>query len=218
MICGCLSNASPRLNLGGGAGPILGNNPWSVALPRGDGPIVVDMANSRVAAGKVREARAAGVPIPEGWALDAAGKPTTDPSAALAGSLLPMAGHKGFVISLLVSMLTAGLAGGQAEGSVHAVDDVDSPQFMSQVVWALEPSFFAGKRAFAQVVEAVSARLGGADSEARLPGTVQFRLRSVAGKEVVVFDEAVWRRVEGELAALLGSRLASALDVVSLVE
>ena len=218
VVCGCLSNASPRLSLGGAAGPILGNNPWSVALPRVDGPIVVDMANSQVAAGKIREALSAGVPIPEGWALDEMGKPTSDPAVALAGSLLPMAGHKGFAIALLVSVLTAGLAGAETEGAVRAVDDVASAQNMSQVVWALEPSFFAGREVFAEVVEAVSERLGGSNGRARLPGTVHSRLRSVAGKEVVVFDEVTWRRVEGELSALLGSRRVSALEVVSLDE
>ena len=216
LVCGCMSNASPRLGLGGAAGPIFGNNPWSVALPREAGPIVVDMANSEVAAGKIREAQAAGVSIPGGWALDATGSPTSDPDAALAGSLLPMAGYKGFVIALLVSVLTAGLAGGDTEGSVRSVDDLASPQAMSQVVWALEPSFFAGRDALARVVEVLSERLG-SYGRARLPGTVQERLRLVSGKEVVAFDEGAWRRVERDLSALLGSRRTSAaLEVVPL--
>lgn len=218
LVCGCMSNASPRLGLGGAAGPILGNNPWSVALPRAGGPIVVDMANSLVAAGKLREALAAGVPIPEGWALDPAGKPTSDPAAALAGSLLPMAGHKGFVLALLVSVLTAGLAGGEPESRVRSVDEVASPQAMSHVVWALDPSFFAGRQAFAEVLETVSERLGGPNEGARLPGAVQRRRRSIAGKEVVAFDEAAWRRVERELSTLLGSRRASTLEVMALEE
>lgn len=218
VLCGCMSNASQRLSAGVGSSRLLGNNPWAVGVPRGSTPIVVDMANSRVAAGKIRQALASGEEIPEGWALDEEGTPTTDPAAALAGSLLPVGGYKGFSIALLVSVLTAGLAGGGTEASVHPVDDLDAPQSMSQVVWALDPSKFAGSADFASVVEMVSAEVEQSGGSVRLPGTEQRGRRLIGGREVVVLDEVRWERLDARLEEVQGGSLASIVEVVSLDE
>src|SRR5574342_872617 len=88
-MIGCTAtNASPRLAPTGGVERFFGNNPWSIAVPAGQRPpVVLDMANSVVAAGKIRAFLREGKPIPEGWALDAQGAPTTDPAEALKGIL-----------------------------------------------------------------------------------------------------------------------------------
>lgn len=216
MVCGCMSNASPRLSPGAGSRPMFGNNPWSVALPSHDAPIVVDMANSRVAAGKIRAAKAAGRSIPKGWALDVDGKPTTDPAAALAGSLLPMGGYKGLSISLLVSVLTAGLAGGELESNVRPVDDVATPQAMSQLVWALDPSLFSGRDTLLALASTVATRIDAALGDVRVPGTNRSGLRLVEGKEVVILDDSTWQRVEPQFRGLQSRTGAPVPELVSL--
>ena len=107
---GCVAilatNASPAMAPWGGRGRVVGTNPWSIAAPAGRHDVVVmDIANTAVARGKVYLARQRGEPIPAGWAIDADGAPTTDPAAAIAGAILPMAGHKGYAISLMMDVL-----------------------------------------------------------------------------------------------------------------
>ena len=96
----------------GATRPAIGNNPIAYAAPRPDGPpFVVDFAMSNVARGKIHVAERDGLPIPEGWAIDAQGRPTTDAVAALAGSLLPAAGHKGLALAMIVEVLAGALTG-----------------------------------------------------------------------------------------------------------
>lgn len=96
----------------GAAKAFLGTNPISVAIPTGDeDPVVLDMATSVAAVGKVTSARAKGEPIPLGWAIDAAGNPTTDPDRALDGALLPTGTYKGYGLGLVIEVLSSLLAG-----------------------------------------------------------------------------------------------------------
>ncbi|GJD51594.1 putative oxidoreductase YjmC [Methylobacterium crusticola] len=111
------TNASPAMAPWGGRAKALGNNPWSWAAPAGrHAPLVLDIANTAVARGKIYLARQKGQAIPEGWAMDASGRPTTDPQAAIDGLILPMAGHKGYAISVVMDMLS-GVLTGSAFGS-----------------------------------------------------------------------------------------------------
>lgn len=106
------TNASPAMAPWGGREKAVGNNPWSWTAPAGRfEPLMLDIANTAVARGKIYLARQKGVPIPEGWAIDAAGAPTTDPVAALEGVVMPMAGHKGYAISVVMDMLSGVLSG-----------------------------------------------------------------------------------------------------------
>ena len=98
----------------------MGNNPWSVAAPAGPHPpMVLDIANTVVARGKVFLARQKGLPIPAGWAINAAGEPTTDPAEALAGIILPMGEHKGYSISVALDVLSGVLTGSGFGTGVH---------------------------------------------------------------------------------------------------
>jgi LDH2 family malate/lactate/ureidoglycolate dehydrogenase len=107
------TNASPAMAPWGGKIKTVGTNPWSIAAPAGTrGVTVMDIANTAVARGKIYLAQQRGEStIPEGWALDADGKPTTDPAAAISGLIMPMAGHKGYVISLMMDVLSGVLTG-----------------------------------------------------------------------------------------------------------
>ncbi|MFF1318735.1 Ldh family oxidoreductase [Streptomyces chartreusis] len=118
---GCVAllatNASPAMAPWGGREKRLGTNPWSIAAPGGRyGTVVMDIANTAVARGKIYAARERGEPIPAGWAADADGAPTTDPRRAIEGLILPMAGHKGYAISFTFEVL-AGVLTGSAFGS-----------------------------------------------------------------------------------------------------
>ncbi|MFD9195333.1 Ldh family oxidoreductase [Streptomyces phaeochromogenes] len=118
---GCVAilatNASPAMAPWGGREKRVGTNPWSIAAPAGRyGTAVMDIANTAVARGKIYHAKERGAPIPEGWAADTDGVPTTDPRRAIEGLILPMAGHKGYVISFMFDVL-AGVLTGSSFGS-----------------------------------------------------------------------------------------------------
>jgi LDH2 family malate/lactate/ureidoglycolate dehydrogenase len=114
------TNASPAMAPWGGRAKAVGNNPWSIAAPAGrHAPMVLDIANTAVARGKVYLARQRGERIPDGWALDAEGRPTTDPRAAIEGIILPMAGHKGYGITVMMDVLSGVLTGSGFAAEVH---------------------------------------------------------------------------------------------------
>ncbi|MEB3370100.1 Ldh family oxidoreductase [Saccharopolyspora mangrovi] len=113
---GCLAllatNASPAMAPWGGREKSVGTNPWSITAPAGSyGTAVMDIANTAVARGKIYLAEERGEPIPEGWAADANGVPTTDPREAVDGLILPLAGHKGYAISFMFDVLAGVLTG-----------------------------------------------------------------------------------------------------------
>nr|MCU0890064.1 Ldh family oxidoreductase [Rubritepida sp.] len=108
-----MCNTRPLMPPPGGAERLVGNNPLAMAMPsEGGEPLVLDMALSASAMGKIRLAASAGRAIPEGWAVDADGRPTTDPAAAIKGMLLPAAGPKGFGLAMMIDLLCGGLSGG----------------------------------------------------------------------------------------------------------
>lgn len=113
---GCIgvltTNSSPAMAPWGGREKAVGSNPWSVATPAGAGRVsVMDVSNTVVARGKIYLARQRGVQTPSGWAITTEGRPTTDPAEALAGTILPMAEHKGYVISVMMDVLSGVLTG-----------------------------------------------------------------------------------------------------------
>lgn len=113
---GCIgflsTNASPAMAPWGGMEKRVGNNPWSWSAPAGrHAPMMLDIANTAVARGKLYLARQRGEAIPDTWAIDAQGNATVDPAAGIAGTILPMAGHKGYAISVIMDMLSGVLTG-----------------------------------------------------------------------------------------------------------
>jgi LDH2 family malate/lactate/ureidoglycolate dehydrogenase len=107
------TNGSPAMApWGGREQKTVGANPWSIATPGPDGrPVVLDIANTGVARGKIYAAAERGEQIPDHWAIDADGQPTTDPLAAIDGLLAPMSGHKGYGISFMMDVLSGVLTG-----------------------------------------------------------------------------------------------------------
>lgn len=113
MIGLAMCNADPLVAVPGSRGRVLGTNPLAYAIPCGEEkPVFLDIATSATAANKVIRAKALGQPIPEGWIVDAEGMPTTDPSGfPQLGALVPMAGHKGYGLALLIEVLCGVLTG-----------------------------------------------------------------------------------------------------------
>ncbi|TRW97847.1 Ldh family oxidoreductase [Paracoccus sp. M683] len=123
FIC---SNATTTIAPTGGKQARLGNNPLGFGFPApGGDPVILDMAMSVAARARIRNAAAAGQQIPEGWATDSQGLPTTDPAAALRGFLLPLGGYKGYGLSLCVDLLAGVLA--NAAYLTHVKSWVDAP-------------------------------------------------------------------------------------------
>ena len=117
MVLLAMTNCEPAMSPEGACEAFFGTNPLAVSVPSNKGfPIRIDLATSVVARGNIIAAQKAGKPIPEGWALDVEGRPTTDAAAALAGTVLAMAGHKGSALAMLVELF-CGVLSGAAVGS-----------------------------------------------------------------------------------------------------
>lgn len=176
---GCIaiiaSNSPAQMAPPGGKEKLLGTNPFAVVVPiPGDEPIIVDMATSVVAKSKFKEYKEKGLPLPEGWALDKNGVPTTDPDDAMAGFVLPMAGYKGYAISMLIDIV-AGLLSGAAslDGVGRFYSESPSSMNVGFVLTAIDPEIVLGDaygreiKEYARRVRESSAAVGGKVS---LPG------------------------------------------------
>ncbi len=172
MVGLCTTNAIPTLALPGTAAAALGNNPLAIGVPRGGSrpPVVVDLAMTQAALGKVGTHSREQVPVPDGWGLDREGRPSTDASAILASGLLqPMGGHKGVGLAVMMELLTAGLAGGLLGHEIHARDASGLDPDASKLFVAMDADAFGGAASLAARVDALEAHLHGLDDGARLP-------------------------------------------------
>jgi (2R)-3-sulfolactate dehydrogenase (NADP+) len=170
---------------------VLGTNPIAFAVPDGHGGVAFqwDFSTSAVALGKITMAQAAGEPIPEGWAIDADGNPTTDPDAALAGSLVSAGGYKGYGIGLLVEVLAAALTGSNRSVDVPPLKTPEgAPHDLGQYYIAIDPA--AHDPGFADQLVSLAATIA-ADPGTRLPGANRPSI-----SEVDVPDE-LWALVSG---------------------
>jgi LDH2 family malate/lactate/ureidoglycolate dehydrogenase len=137
------SNGGPAMAPWGGRKKIIGTNPWSVATPAGrHPPFLMDMANTGVARGKIYLARNKRQAIPEGWAIDKDGAPTTDPQAAIDGIILPMAGHKGYAIAMMVDVLSGVLTGSGFLSNVHSPYKTDEKSNCGHFMIAIDITKF----------------------------------------------------------------------------
>jgi LDH2 family malate/lactate/ureidoglycolate dehydrogenase len=142
---GCVAflsaNASPAMAPWGGRRKTVGTNPWSIAAPAGRyAPMVLDIANTGVARGKIYLAKQKGLPIPLGWAINAAGEPTTDATQAIDGLILPMAAHKGYGIAMMMDVLSGVLTGSAFGSRVKGPYQFDQRSGCGQLMIALDIS------------------------------------------------------------------------------
>lgn len=167
----------------GGRTALMGTNPIAFACPLdGRPPLVVDLSLSKVARGNILAAKQKGEPIPEGWALDAEGRPTTDPAAALAGTMLPVGDAKGTALALMVELLAAGITGGRFAAEASSFLDAEGPPpGTGQLILAIDPVALGGPQAAARC--AALAALIEAEPGARLPGSRRLEARARAERE-----------------------------------
>ena len=176
-------NSPKAIAFWGGQRPMMGTNPIAFAAPLPEGPpLVIDLALSRVARGKVVAAEKRGDAIPEGWALDGDGQPTTDPSAALKGSMLPVGEAKGAALALMVEVLSAALTasffGWEAS---NMFDDQGPAPNVGQTLLAIDPRATSGDAFFERMgvlVKAMESQAG-----VRMPGQSRLAARARAQQE-----------------------------------
>ncbi len=130
MVGVAMSNTRPLMPAPGGAERLVGNNPLAIAFPSAEGlPLVVDMAMSASAMGKIRIADAKGEPIPLGWATNEAGDPTTNAADAIKGMLLPAAGPKGFGLAVAIDLLCGAMSNGAFGSAVKPLYGPGNQQY-----------------------------------------------------------------------------------------
>ena len=203
MIGLALTHAEADVVPFGGRRAALGTNPLAVAVPRADGPpVLLDMATSAVAMGRVMLARKQGQPIPADWAVDADGEPTTDPQQASA--VVPMAGPKGYGLAFVVEVLAGLLSGSRSGTGVRRMyDDFDEPQGIGHLLGAIDPARFVAPGAFTGGVDRLAGQLKGTPpatgfDEVLLPGEPEDRAEARHRRDGVPIPE----EVRHELVAL----------------
>jgi (2R)-3-sulfolactate dehydrogenase (NADP+) len=197
MVALMFANTPAAIAPSGGAKAVFGTNPIAFACPLPERPsLVVDLSLSKVARGNILAARQKGERIPEGWALDSEGHPTTDPDAALRGTMLPFGGAKGTALALMVELLAAGLTGANYAGEASSFLDAEGdPPGTGQLIIAFDPAAFADNALsrFAALAASIEAQAG-----ARIPGARRRAARAKAAAEGLVVSEVLIK----EIAAL----------------
>lgn len=177
----CATNAIPVMLAWGSSHPLLGNNPLAIAVPHRPDPVVLDIAMSQAAYGKIGTYRREGKKAPPGWGLDAAGMPTDDPAAILATrKLLPMGDHKGAGLALMIELLTGALAGGLLSQEIAAVDATGQDPDSSKLFLAIDVDSLSERDQFARRVEDMLAYLRRTEPDARIkfPGERGWQTRT----------------------------------------
>ena len=155
MLLLAMTNCEPSMSPAGACEAFFGTNPIAVSFPTGKGfPVKIDMATSVVARGNIIAAKRQGKSIPLGWALDRNGNPTTDAEEALLGTVLAMAGHKGYALALMVELFSGVLSGasvGPGIGSMYK--DLDRPQDVGHFFWLLDISAFMELKTFIERID-----------------------------------------------------------------
>jgi (2R)-3-sulfolactate dehydrogenase (NADP+) len=179
----------------GGNKPLLGTNPIAFAAPRRNGePLVIDLSLSKVARGKIMVAARNDKPIPEGWALNAAGQPTTDPKAALEGSMVPMGDAKGAALALMVEILAAAVPGAALAFEASSFFTADGPPSgVGQLLIGFYPGPLSGD-AFPERLETLLSAITGQPGT-RLPGDRRLALRAQTREQGISLPDSLFREL-----------------------
>lgn len=199
MIGIAMSNAPASTVPIGGRKPMLGTNPLSIAVPAGTyAPLVLDMASSVVAQGKIILAAKQGEDhIPEGWAVDEHGMPTTDPQAALKGAMLPFGGAKGYAIAFIIDLLCSALSGAFDSTRIRSFwNDLDNPQGLGFFMGAWDVSHFLPVDLFKARVDDLIRQMKQCPptpgvEEVFIPGELEQRRREAALEQGIALDASV---------------------------
>ncbi|OGP93748.1 MAG: hypothetical protein A2156_15600 [Deltaproteobacteria bacterium RBG_16_48_10] len=198
MVGMVMCNGAASMPPWGGAEPFFGTNPISIAVPNGSGePVVLDMSSSLVARGKIRRAERLKQSIPLGWALDQNGEPTTDPSAAMKGTLVPIGGPKGYGLALMVDVLAGLLPGSQFGPQVKTFHQPLGPTGVGVFIMAIDVNRFMPIHQFKGLMQSYGdsikkSRKAKGVSRIYLPGEIELEKEKESLKEgIELSDSAV---------------------------
>ncbi len=205
VMCPSYATVAPT----GGNKPLLGTNPFAFGWPRkNDNPYVFDFATSVAARGEIELHRRAGKPLPEGWALDVEGNPTTEPEAALAGAMLPFGGHKGSAIGTMIELLAGIMIGDLTSPEVlDYLGTTTLAPFHGELIIAMSPQAFSAGRPgdpFRRAETLFDAIIG---QGARLPSQRRFAARKKSESEGISLTAVEMEQLD--------RLLAQGLDAVS---
>lgn len=177
--------------------PLLGTNPLAIGIPTGNGaPLVFDMATSAIARFGIIEAQTANRSIPPDVAYDAAGEPTTDPTAALSGAIRTFGGYKGAALSMMVEVLTGAFVGTSRDANGKKID-------WGNLMMILDPELLGDREEFTARVRELIARVKGAK---KLPGTEDILVPGERGDQILAriqqtgmieIEDKLWEALQG---------------------
>jgi len=196
------TNSPAAINAWGGKKAFFGTNPVAAIIPRRNAPpIVVDLSLTEVVRGKIMLYAKEGKPIPLGWAVDKDGNPTTDPKAALTGSLTAIGGAKGAALALMVEVLTVALTGAALSFENDSYFEPGNKPRIGHAILAIDPGALAGADAYHSRLEAMIVKML-ADEGVRLPGARRQQAAGRAHADGLEIGDAL----HGELRALARSK------------
>ncbi|SFM19035.1 Ldh family oxidoreductase [Salibacterium qingdaonense] len=211
LIAFAKSNAPSTMAPWGGVDPYFGTNPYAFGVPaERNKSIIFDMATSVVARGKIISAEQAGEKIPEGWAIDKQGRPTTNAKDALEGTVLPFAGPKGYAISLMIDVMSGALTGAGFGAHVNNIyGDFDKPQNVGHFFQLIDVNSFMPAEQFKSRVDQMideikkSPKAEGVE-EIFLPGEIEFNNHNHRSKYGINLGREVFDSLkrEGEKAEI----------------
>lgn len=202
-LCPSYATVAPA----GGTRPLLGTNPVAFGWPRPERlPYVFDIASSVAARGEIELHRRTARPLPEGWAVDAAGEPTTDPAAALDGAMLAFGGHKGSAIATLVELLAGALIGDlTSPETLAALGTTTLVPTHGELIIAFSPRTFARGRPGDPFLRAEALFAAIEAQGARLPSQRRFRARARTARDGLALSSAEMAALDRYLALGLGA-------------
>jgi (2R)-3-sulfolactate dehydrogenase (NADP+) len=202
LVAMAFANTPSAMTAWGGRKGVFGTNPIGFAAPRRGAPsLVIDLALSKVARARIAGAAEKDEPIPEGWAVDENGQPTTDAKAAMRGFSLPIGDAKGAALAFMIEILATAFAGAlTAAETTSFLDSQGHSSDVGQLLIVLDPAGFAGAEVFAERLETLAGMIE-TDPPARLPGTRRLALREKARRDGVAVDVKVLAEAERLAAA-----------------
>ena len=192
------TNSPAAINAWGGTKAFYGTNPIAAIFPRRDAaPIVIDLSLTEVVRGKIMLYAKEGKPIPLGWAVDKDGNPTTDPKAALTGSLAAIGGMKGTMLAMMVELLCVALTGAAFSFENETYFEPGNHPRIGHAILAIDPDALAGAESYFSRLEVMITKLL-ADEGVRLPGARRVQATAQARDSGIELSDTVYR----ELSAL----------------
>ncbi|KAJ9619167.1 hypothetical protein H2203_008495 [Taxawa tesnikishii (nom. ined.)] len=208
MMSLVFTNSSPALPVWGGRSKLMGVSPIACGAPAGKAkPFILDMAPSVAARGKIYKAKRRGEKIPLSWALDADGRPTDDPSAALEGVMLPMGGPKGSALSIMMDVFSGVLSGSAFAGHVTNPYDPSKPADVGHFFVAIKPDLFMSLEDFKERMDYLYKRVVESDRMAGIdrvyfPGEIEQLTQETRLRDGIPYVQAEVDALNNEAAAV----------------